>query len=163
MTMYQDIEKTYLYNPFDVKNWTDKQIEEQVRQLIPRYNGAAEDTLYGMASRVETLANILYLFGEMIARVTTEYGLLKIDCDAKEKKQITLQRRIWTEENPNDKVPAMSFFEAKAAEFVRDDKVILADKFEQLTRFKQAYASYEQIINAIKKKMDAVKYEEFNK
>lgn len=163
MTMYESIEKTYLYNPFDVKNWTDKQIEEQVRQLIPRYNNADEDTMYGMASRVETLANILYLFGEMIARITTEYGLLKIDCDAKEKKQITLQRKTWTEENPHDKVPAMSFFEAKAAEFVRDDKVKLADKYEQLTRFKQAYASYEQIINAIKKKMDAVKYEEFGK
>lgn len=160
--MYDSIEKTYLYNPFDVKSWSDAQIEEQVKLLIPRYK--ADDTfMYGMARNVETLANIMYLFGEMIARLTREYGLMKIDCDAKEKKAITVQRKIWTEENPNDKVPAMSFFEAKAAEFVRDDKEKLMTKYEQLTRFKQAYESYEQIINAIKKKMDAVKYEEFNK
>jgi len=109
------------------------------------------------------LANIMYLFGEMIARITREYGLLKIDVDAKEKKQITIQRKTWVEENPNEKAPAMSYFEAKAAEFVRDDKDKLMSKYEQLTRFKQAYESYEHIMNAIKKKMDAVKYEEFNK
>jgi hypothetical protein len=160
--MYEPIEKAYLYNPFDVKEWSDKQIEEQVRALMPRYD-AKETTMFGLAKNVETLANIMYLFGEMIARLTREYGLLKIDVDAKEKKQITIQRRTWVEENPNDKVPAMSFFEAKAAEFVRDDKDKLMAKYEQLTRFKQAYDSYEQIINATKKKMDAIKYEEFNK
>lgn len=160
--MYDSIEKTYLYNPFDVKSWSDVQIEEQVKLLIPRYK-ADDTTMYGMARNVETLANIMYLFGEMIARLTREYGLMKIDCDAKEKKAITVQRKIWTEENPNDKVPAMSFFEAKAAEFVRDDKDKLMSKYEQLTRFKQAYESYEQIINAIKKKIESVRFEEFNK
>lgn len=160
--MYEPIEKAYLYNPFDVKGWTDKQIEEQVRTLLPRYD-AKETTMYGLAKNVETLANIMYLFGEMIARLTREYGLIKIDVDAKEKKQITIQRKLWVEENPKDKVPAMSFFEAKAMEFVRDDKDKLMSKFEQLTRFKQAYDSYEQIINATKKKLEAIKYEEFNR
>lgn len=160
--MYDSIEKTYLYNPFDLKSWSDEQIGNQVKLLIPRYQ-ADDTTMFGMAKNVETLANIMYLFGEMIARLTREYGLMKIDVDAKEKKQITVQRKLWVEENPNDKVPAMSFFEAKAAEFVRDDKDKLMRKFEQLTRFKQAYESYEQIINAIKKKMEAIKYEEFNK
>lgn len=156
--MYEDIYKAYLFNPFDVKDWSDKQIEEQVRTLIPKYK-AQDDTMYGMASNVEVLANIMYLFGEMIARITREYGLLKIDVDAKEKKQITIQRKTWVEENPNEKAPAMSYFEAKAAEFVRDDKDKLMSKYEQLTRFKQAYESYEHIMNAIKKKMEAVKYE----
>ena len=160
--MYDSIEKTYLYNPFDLKSWSDEQIGNQVKLLIPRYQ-ADDTTMFGMAKNVETLANIMYLFGEMIARLTREYGLMKIDVDAKEKKQITVQRKLWVEENPNDKVPAMSFFEAKAAEFVRDDKDKLMRKYEQLTRFKQAYESYEQIINAIKKKMEAIKYEEFNK
>ena len=83
--MYDSIEKTYLYNPFDVKLWSDEMIEKQVRQLLPRYKHD-DDTMYGMASNVETLANIMYLFGEMIARLTKDYGLSKIDCDAKEKK-----------------------------------------------------------------------------
>lgn len=160
--MYEEMGKTYLYNPFDVKSWSDEQIEKQVRQLLPRYRHD-DDTMFGMAKNVETLANIMYLFGEMIARLTKEYGLLKIDCDAKEKKAITIQRKTWVEENPNDKVPAMSFFEAKAAEFVRDDKEKVLDKYADLTRFKEASDKYEAIMNAIKKKMDAVRFEEFNK
>ena len=160
--MYDDIEKTYLYNPFDVKDWSDAMIEKQVRALIPRYK-PEDDTMFGMAKNVETLANIMYLFGEMIARLTKEYGMLKIDVDAKEKKQITIERKKWVYENPNEKAPAMSFFEAEASEFVRDEKEKLMDKYEQLTRFKEASDKYEQIMNAIKKKMDAVKYEEFNK
>lgn len=160
--MYDSIEKTYLYNPFDVKIWSDEMIEKQVRLLLPRYNPNG-DTMYGMAKNVETLANIMYLFGEMIARLTKEYGLLKIDCDAKEKKAITVERKRWVQENPNDKVPAMSFFEAKAAEYVRDDKEKVLDKYADLTRFKEASDKYEAIMNAIKKKMEAIRYEEFNK
>lgn len=159
--MYEEIEKTYLYNPFDVKKWSDEMIEEQVRKLLPRYKADA-DTMWGMASNVETLANIMYLFGEMIARITKEYGLLKIDCDAKEKKAITIERKKWVQENPNDRVPAISYFEAKAAEYVRDDKEKVFNKYADLTRFKEASDKYEAIMNAIKKKMDAVKWEEFN-
>lgn len=156
--MYDSIEKTYLYNPFDVKIWSDEMIEKQVRALLPRYN-PDDDTMYGMAKNVETLANIMYLFGEMIARLTKEYGLLKIDCDAKEKKAITVERKKWVQENPNDKVPSITYFEAKAAEFVRDDKEKVLDKYADLTRFKEASDKYEAIMNAIKKKMDAIKYE----
>lgn len=156
--MYDNIEKMYLYNPFDVKNWSDKQIEEQARMLIPRYK-ADDDTMYGMAKNVETLANIMYLFGEMIARLTREYGLMKIDVDAKEKKAVTVERKKWVNENPGEKCPAMSFFEAKAAEYVRDDKDKLMAKYEDLTRFKEASDKYEHIMNAIKKQMDAIKWE----
>lgn len=159
--MYDNIEKTYLYNPFDVKVWSDKQIEIQVRELLTRYQHD-DDTMYGMAKNVETLANIMYLFGEMVARLTKEYGLLKIDCDAKEKKAVTVERKKWVTENPGEKVPAMSFFEAKAAEYVRDDKEKVLDRYADLTRFKEASDKYEQIMNAIKKKMEAIKFEEFN-
>lgn len=160
--MYENIEKAYLYNPFDVKLWSDEMIEKQVRALIPRYN-ADDDTMYGLAKNVETLANISYLFGEMIARLTRRYGLMKIDVDAKEKKQITIERRKWVNENPSEKVPAMSYFEAEASEFVKADKDKLMEVYEDLTRFKEASDKYEHIMNAIKKEMDAIKYEEFNK
>ena len=160
--MYDEIEKTYLYNPFEVRMWSDEQIEVQVKKLIPRYK-ADDDTLWGMAKNVETLANIMYLFGEMIARLTREYGLMKISCDAKEKKQVTIERKKWVRENIGEKPPAMSYFEGEASEFVMDEKDKTMKKYEQLTRFKQAYDSYEQIMNAIKKKMEAVRFEEFNK
>ena len=160
--MYSEIEKTYLYNPFDVKDWSDAMIEKQVRALIPRYDPSAE-TMWGMAGNVETLANIMYLFGEMIARITREYGLMKIDVDAREKKQTTIERKKWVSENPGEKAPAMSYFEAEASEFVRDEKDKLMRKYEDLRRFKEASEKYEHIMNAIKKKMEAIKYEEFNK
>ena len=160
--MYESIEKTYLYNPFDVKIWSDEMIEKQVRMLIPRYK-ADDDTMFGMARNVETLANIMYLFGEMIARLTKEYGIMKIEVDAKEKKQATIERKKWVNENPNEKVPAMSFFEGEATEFVLDERKKMYEKYADLTRFKEASDKYEAIMNAIKKKMEAVKFEEFNK
>ena len=156
--MYEPIEKTYLYNPFDVKIWSDEMIEQQVRLLIPRYK-ADDDTMFGMARNVETLANIMYLFGEMIARLTREYGIMKIEVDSKEKKQVTIERRKWVKENPNEKVPAISFFEGEASEFVREERIKMAKKYEELTRFKEASDKYEQIMNAIKKKMEAYKFE----
>lgn len=160
--MYDEIEKSFLYNPFDVKSWTDAQIEEQVRKLIPRYD-ANDDTMYGMAKNVETLANIMYLFGEMIARITKEHALIKLDVDVKEDKAKVEERKMWVEKNPGAKVPSINYFEALASDLVKNLRSKQLDKYEQLTRFKYSYDSYENIMNAIKKKMEAIKYEEFNK
>ena len=56
----------------------------------------------------------------------------------------------------------MSYFEALATRFSQDDINRLADKECSLKRFQNAYRSTEEKINAIKKKMEAVRYEEFN-
>lgn len=159
--MLIDGKEVYLFNPWQIKRWTEEEIQVQVSRLIDKFDPHG-DTMYQMALNIEVMANIRYLFGEMIARLTKEQGMMKIDCDNKENKAITVQRRKWVKENPGEKAPAMSFFEAEASELVRNDRDRLQEVNGDLTRFKEASENYESIMNAIKKKMEAVKFEEFN-
>ena len=55
----------------------------------------------------------------------------------------------------------MSYFQALASDFVKDKRVALAKKESDLKRFKIAYDSIEAKMNAVKKKMEAVRFEEF--
>lgn len=152
-------EKLYLFNPWKIKEWESSQIKEQLDILIDNYNQEA-GTMYEYACNVENIANQLYLIGEMIARLNEETLLLKNDIESTENKQIYIQRKQWQEVH-TEKPPAMSYFEAMASDYVKDDRVKYAKKKSDLDRFKRAYDSIECKMNAVKKKMDAVKYEEF--
>ena len=54
----------------------------------------------------------------------------------------------------------MSYFEAQAKKIVKEDREEQADLEARLMRFKKAYESTENIMNAEKKKMEAVKFED---
>ena len=153
-------EKLYLFNPFQIKDWDDDQIKDQVNALITKYDNGA-DTMYQLSMNVEILANINYLYGEKIARLTKKLALKKLDTDSKEAKQVYFSRKEWAKEN-TEKAPAMSYFEAKASEFVKEDREKQFEIQSDLTRFKYAYDSIENKMNAIKKKMESIKFEEFN-
>lgn len=53
----------------------------------------------------------------------------------------------------------MSYFEAMAKEFVKEDSKRLADLGARLFRFKKAYESIDSKQNALKKKIEAIRYE----
>ncbi len=152
-------EKLYLFNPFDIKHWENNQIKEQLDKLINAYDHEA-DTLYRYALNVENLANQLYLIGEMVARLYEEVNVIKADVYNEENLQVYKQRDAY-EKTHDGKPPAMSYFQALASDFVKDKRIILAKKESDQKRFKIAYESIEAMMNAQKKKMDAVRYEEF--
>jgi hypothetical protein len=152
------MEKTYLFNPFDIKRWTEKELEEQVRHTMNQFS-SNDDTPYGMAHNIEVIANIMYLYGEMIARLTNKHSTKKLEVDTAEAKAIYTTRKGYKEAS-SEKIPAMSYFEAMAKEQVKNDRKEQFELQEQLTRFKYAYDSMESKMNAIKKKLDAIKYEE---
>jgi len=154
--MYVNGERTYLFNPYQIKIWSDEQIKEQVNDLIGKYDANA-DTMYQMALNVDILSDLLYIYGEMVARITESYELKKLDNDIKENKEIYRQRQNY--KDTNDKAPAIKYFEAIASEIVKDDRKVEMQLKADLTRFKRAYESIETKANAIKKKMEAVKYE----
>lgn len=156
--MYPSNEKLFLFNPFDVKRWTVEEIEAQTRALLEKYDPDA-DTMYELAMNVEIISNITFLFGEMIARLGKTSSVLKLECDTEEGKQIYLARKNYSHENPNDKTPAIKYFESKAKEIVHDKRLKQFEAEEQELRFRKAYDSYENIMNAIKKKLESVKYE----
>lgn len=152
-------EKVYMYNPWQVQRWTDDEISQQVSELIKQYN-PEEDTMYGIAKNIEVMANINYLYGEMISRLTSEHSKLKLENNARESKLVYQLRNDWSKVN-SDKAPAISYFEAQAYDSVQSDRTKELDKLALLTRFKYAYDSMEAKMNALKKKMESIKYEEF--
>ncbi|WP_305151643.1 hypothetical protein [uncultured Dubosiella sp.] len=153
--MRTQTERLYLFNPFNLKNWENQQIKDQLDLLIAKYDEDA-DTMGGMALNIENLANQNVLLGEMIARLTEEYVVMKANLEANENIAIVTRRTDW---NGEGKPPAMKYFEALAAAQYEKERKELAKKESDLKRFKIAYDSIGEKINAIKKRMEAIKFE----
>lgn len=153
------IEKEYLFNPFRIKNADNKQLqdmyEETFKQLINNPN-----TMYEYAHNIEVYSNLMYICGECIARFTREIIELKTKIQIDTAVNQVQERNNW--DTSNGKAPAISYFEALATRMSKDDINKLADKECFLKRFKNAYDSLEVKTNALKKKLESIKYEEFN-
>ncbi|MBR5795605.1 MAG: hypothetical protein IKY26_05635 [Erysipelotrichaceae bacterium] len=152
-------EKLYLFNPFNIKEWSNEQVKEQLTMLIDKYETEAF-TPYQYALNIENLANQMYLIGEMIARLHEAFYINKAELENEESLQVYKQRDSW-EKTHDGKAPAMSYFQALASDFVKEKRLELAKLESDLKRFKIAYDSIEAKMNAVKKKLEAVKYEEF--
>lgn len=152
-----EFEKMYLFNPFTIQNAESEKIAETYTNL---QNALAieTDTGFNISKNIELYANMNYLIGEMIARLQKEYDTLKTEISIAENKQIYMQRKQWQETN-DEKAPAMSYFEAMAKEYVKEESKKLADLGARLFRFKKAYESIESKQNALKKKLEVIRYE----
>lgn len=154
--MYQN-EKLFMYNPFDLPNWTEEQLKEQYNILNKKIDMQA-DTMMGLANNVENLSNQLYLIGEMIARLTEKANLLKAKIDKDDAINVYIERTEWEKKNTG-KAPSIKYFEALAMKKSSDDREQLAKTDSDLKRFKVAYESIEAKMNSQKKKMEAVKFD----
>ena len=152
-----EFEKLYMFNPFSIQNADSKSIADTYEKLSKELNEET-DTGFAIAKNIEIYSNMNYLIGEMIARLQMEYDTLKVDIAIQENKQIYMQRKQWQETN-SEKPPAMSYFEAMAKEFIKEDSKKLAELGSRLFRFKKAYESIDSKQNALKKKIEAIKYE----
>jgi len=150
-------EKLYLFNPFNIKNKSDVEIKdlynETFKQLLEDPN-----TMYEYSHNIEVYSNLEYLLGEVIARLTKDVIELKTKIKIDTAINTTEERKNWND----GKAPAMAYFEGVATRMSKDDINKLADKECSLARFKNAYKSTEEKINALKRKMESIKYEEFN-
>lgn len=152
-------ERTYLFNPFRIKQLDERQLqimyEEVFKKLLDKPN-----TMYEYAEDIEVYSNLEYIVGEIIARLQKDLIELKTKIKIDTAINQTEERKNWNEEY--GKPPAMAYFEALATKLSQSDIKLLADKECSLARFKNAYNSIEEKINALKKKIEAVKFEEFN-
>lgn len=150
----------YLFNPFQIKNKTEIELkniyEEVYKDLLDLPN-----TMYEYAHNIEVYSNLNYISGEIIARLQKDVIELKTKIKIDTAIVQTEERKRYINE-VDKKAPAMSYFEALATRFSQSDINKLAEKECSLTRFKNAYKSVEEKINALKKKMESIKYEEFN-
>lgn len=150
-------EKTFLINPFQLKQITDEAISEQINELALRFKDDT-DIPYNIAYDIEIYANVLYLYGEMIARLTERHQILKLSNNKGELLETHKLRSEWSKTR-SEKAPNISYFEALAVEKYELKRKEEFKLFSDLTRFKYAYESIEAKMNALKKKLEAVKFE----
>ena len=89
-------------------------------------------------------------------------AIKKVEVETTIANQIYRERSQWSKESA-EKAPAMSYFENKANSIYLDDLKELARLESNLKRFKYAYDSIESKQNALKKKMESIKYDTFNR
>lgn len=150
----------YLFNPFEIK----KKDEMELKRIYEAvYNELLDEpnTMYEYSHNIEVYSNLNYIIGEIVARLSRDVINLKTKIKIDTAITQTEERKQWNTEI-DGKPPAISYFEALATRFSEKDITKLADKECSLTRFKNAYKSTEEKINALKKKMESIKFEEFN-
>lgn len=154
-------EKYYLFNPFNIKNINEVQLQKMYQSV---FNELFEEcnSMYQYAHNLEVYSNLNYIIGEIIARLTKDILELKTKIQIDTAINTTNERKNWNKEE-DGKPPAMSYFEALATRMSKDDINRLADKECSLKRFKSSYTATEEKINSLKKKMEAIRFEEFNK
>lgn len=154
------METNYLFNPFNIKKVTNNDLRnvynEVYKDLIEEPN-----SMYEYAHNIEVYSNLNYIVGECIARLTQDLIELKTKIEINKAIQTVNARKVWDEDRDGKK-PAMSYFEALGTKFCEEDIKLLAQKEGDLRRFKNAYESVEEKLNALKKRLEAIKYEEFN-
>lgn len=155
------MEELYLFNPFRIKSKTEIELKD-IYEKIYKELKEEPNTMYEYAHNIEIYSNLNYLVGEIIARLQKDVIELKTKIKIDTAITQTEERKNWNSE-VDGKPPAISHFEALATRFSREDINSLADKECSLSRFKNAYKSIEEKINALKKKMESIKFEEFNK
>lgn len=152
--------KLYLFNPFQIKKKNELQLaslyDDVFKSLLEEPN-----TMFEYAHNIEVYSNLNYIIGEIIARLQKDVIELKTKIKIDTAITQTEERKRYINEI-DKKAPAMSYFEALATRFSQEDINKLAEKECSLMRFKNAYKSTEEKINSLKKKMESIKYEEFN-
>ena len=82
-------------------------------------------------------------------------------CFAENKAIKTTEERINWNTEVDGKAPALDYFKALATRMCQDDINMLAKKEGNLERFKNTYRTIEEKINSLKKRQEAIKFEEF--
>lgn len=150
-------EKTFLFNPFKIKDVSNRELQIMYQET---YNKLIEEpnSMYEYAHNIEVYSNLMYICGECIARFTREIIELKTKIQIDTSINIVEERKNWQSSNEG-KTPAMTYFEALATQKSENDIKRLADQECFCKRFQGAYKSMEEKVNSLKKRMEAIKYE----
>ena len=150
-------EKLYLFNPFETKKATNNELRD-IYNVV--YKSLLDDpnTMYEYSHNIEVYSNLNYIIGEIIARLTKDVIELKTDIQIESAIKCVEERKLWDVER-DGKQPAMAYFEALGIRYCEDKIKLQAEKECSIRRFRNAYESTNEKINALKKKMDAIKFE----
>jgi len=152
------LEKSYLFNPFAINKVEDGELKQMYQEVYDKLIDEP-NTMFDYAHNVEVYSNLMYICGECIARFTRRIIELKTKIQIDTATNQVYERKNWNVDE-DGKPPAISYFEALATRMSRDDINKLADQECFLKRFKNAYECLDTKCNALKKKMEAIKFEE---
>lgn len=151
-------DRTYLLNPFVAKTMTIDELSTELNRLAQMYihdDVTQADVVFNICLE----SDLLVIYSVLIQRFKRDTEMTKLEADTLESKSVYQQRDDWVKTS-TEKVPAMTYFEGKARELVKPlrEKQINADcDWELLKRY---YSSMESKQNALKKKLDSMKYDE---
>lgn len=147
-------QEEYLFNPFMLEQVDDDDLAKQIDIIASRYRRG--ETPYDVAFNIALESDLLTIYGEFIARFQHDYSLTKLEADNKVAIETYNLRKDY---DNNAKAPAISYFEGQAEDNAKPLRIRQYKLESQLTRFKKAYSSLESKQNALKKKLEAMKYE----
>ena len=150
----------YLFNPFQIKKKSEVELKN-IYEIVYQDLLNEPNTMFEYSHNIEVYSNLNYIIGEIIARLQRDVIELKTKIKIDTAITQTEERKKYIEQ-VDKKAPAIAYFEALATRFSQEDINKLAEKECSLMRFKNAYKSTEEKINSLKKKMESIKYEEFN-
>lgn len=154
-------EKLFRFNPFQIEQWTPEQVKEQYEVFSQQLQDDDTSTI-ALAENIDIYANMGYLIGEMIARYYQTVANFEASIKSKIAMDIYRERDVWVKSQA-EKPPAMSYFEAIVHSKFEKELLELADYEAKLKRFKYAYDSIEAKQNALKKKLESVRYDTFGR
>ena len=151
-------ETEYLFNPFNIKNINEKELANMYHDVFESLLDEP-NTMFEYSHNIEIYSNLNYIIGEIIARLTKDLIEIKTSIQIKSALKCVEERKQWNVER-DGKQPAMVYFEALGTKFCEDEINKQAEKECSLKRFQNAYKSIEEKINALKRKLDSIKFEE---
>jgi len=143
------------FNPFNLQNETDDNIIDKITSIMDEIDEEA-DTMVVLSDNVILLTDVIYLYGELIARLQKKSALLKMQNNNEESLLAHKLKKEWKD----GKAPALSYFSTQASIMMAEKREEEIEITSQLTRIKYAYDATEEKINAVKKKIESIRYEE---
>lgn len=141
-----------MFNPFNLAKCTDEDLIKRIETLLSKINENG-DMIGELSNTVIILSDVLPIYGELTTRLQKEYSLTKYENGIKETKiAYELKSQSTT------KLP-VSYFNALAQEKMLEDKKKEFELQMKTQQMKYAFEATQEKINAIKKKMDSIKFE----
>lgn len=140
------------FDPFTVSQLTDEKIVEIITSSVAKCKPEAE-TVTELTENIMYLTDVLFLYGEMRSRNQERYSLLKYENDIKEKELVEELKKASTEKKAAD------FYKMEAAKQMKKDMEAEFKAQGDVKRLELAYDATQEKINAVKKKIEALKYE----
>ena len=154
-------EEVFQFNPFTICNYTNEMVKQEYEKILSGMTYG--DTPYELVKDIDCYANMGYLIGEMIARYTVDSSNFEALLNVDTSNLMVSTRNQWLREHNGEKAPAIDYFKAQVTSMLLDRYTKLNEMEGNLKRFKFAYESLQDKQNALKKKLDAIKFDTLNR